>query len=341
MTDTKTDTPFDNACARLSRRSLLAAGLGAAAGFHGAARAQQAPAPSELPLRIVVPLTAGGPADVLARVVADELRGHTNAAVLVDNKPGAGTSIGAGFVARAEPDGNTLLIATAAHIMSAPMLPLRYHPVDDFAAIAEVAYQPFVLSVLADDPIRDFAGFLAEARRKPGGISLGTAGIGNASHLAGLMLERESHTSFLYVPYGGSSQLQGAMLGGQVRGSFLNPTVAAPMIQAGKLRGIAVTGKTRWRQTPDVPTLVELGFPDYECIAWYGIVGPKGMSAAKVNQLYGDIRTGLAKPANRKILADAGLDPMDVPPAQFAAFLGAEYKKWSQVIEAAGLAKKS
>lgn len=321
-----------------SRRQLLAAGVAGALGSLGlAARAQSQ---GDGTAHVVVPFTAAGPADVIGRVVADELRAKWGRAVIVDNRPGAGTSIGAAVVARAEPDGNTLLVATAAHVMNAPLLPLRYDPVNDFTAIAGVAYQPFVLSVLTTDPIRDFAGFLAEAKAKPGGFTLGTAGIGNASHLAGLLLEQYTGTRFLYVPYGGSSQLQGALIGGQVRGSFVNPTVAQPLIQAGRLRALAVTGKTRWRQLPDVPTVAELGFPDYECIAWYGFLGPKGMPKAQVDRLYQDIRAVFAKDSNRKLVADQGLDVYDEPPAVFAASLSGEYKKWLRLIEAAGLKTK-
>lgn len=324
---------------RMSRRRWLAAGVAGLSGL--AAGAVHAQPGGDGMTRIVVPLTAGGPADVLGRIVADELRARSGRAVVVDNRPGAGTSIGAGLVARAEPDGNTLLVATAAHVMNAPLLPLRYDPVADFTPIAGVAYQPFVLSVLSTDPIRDFAAFLAEAKARPGAFSLGTAGVGNASHLAGLLLEQYSGARFLYVPYGGSSQLQGALIGGQVRGSFVNPTVAQPLIQAGRLRALAVTGKTRWRQLPEVPTMEELGFAGYECIAWYGFVGPKGMAKAQVDRLHDEIHGALARDANRKVIADQGLDLYDESPAAFGASLRAEYDKWAKVIDAAGLKGKS
>jgi len=260
--------------------------------------------------------------------------------VVVDNKPGAGASIGAAFVARAEAESGTLLVATAAHVMNAPLLPLRYDPVADFTPITEVAYQPHILSVVADDPIKDFAGFLDEAKRKPGTISVGTAGIGNASHLAGLILERDAGIKMLYVPYGGSSQLQTALLGNQVRASFLNTTIANPLLAAGKIRPLAVTSKTRWRQSPDVPTVAELGFPGYECIAWYGFLGPKGMSKASAERMHQAIKGAFAKERNRRIIEDAGLDIIDVPPKEFGEFLASEYKKWAKVLTDAGLALK-
>jgi len=320
----------------LSRRHILGAGLAAAA----SAASLPVPAQTSSTVRIVVPFSPAGPADVIGRLVADELRTKVRGSVIVENKPGAGTSIGAAQVARAEPDGSALLVATAAHVMNAPLLPLPYDPVRDFTAIGGFAYQPFVVSVLASDTVKDFAGFLAEARANPGSFTLGTAGIGNASHLAGLLLEQYTGVRFLYVPYGGSSQLQGAMLGGQVRGSFLNPTVAQPLLQGGQLRALAVTGKQRWHQLPNVPTVAELGFPDYECIAWYGFLGPKGMPEAQVERLYQDIRTAFHKESSRKLIADQGLAPYDEPPAAFAASQAREYQKWAKIIEAAGLNKK-
>lgn len=321
---------------RMSRREALGAGLVAAASVAE----WPAWAQGDQTVRIVVPFAPAGPADVVGRLVADELRTKAKGPVIVENRPGAGTSIGAAVVARAAPDGSALLVATAAHVMNAPLLPLPYDPVGDFTAIGGFAYQPFVVTVLSTDTVKDFAGFVAEARANPGAFTLGTAGIGNASHLAGLLLEQYTGVRFLYVPYGGSSQLQGAMLGGQVRGSFLNPTVAQPLIQAGRLRALAVTGKQRWRQFPDVPTVAELGFPDYECIAWYGFLGPKGMPKEQVDRLYQDIRAILHKDSNRKIIADQGLDLYDEPPAAFAASQAREFRKWAKVLEAAGLNKK-
>ncbi|WP_322470163.1 tripartite tricarboxylate transporter substrate binding protein [Hydrogenophaga sp. SNF1] len=321
---------------RVSRRATLVAGLAATASLTG----WPAWAQADHTTRIIVPFSPAGPADVMGRMVADEMRPNAKGPVIVENRPGAGTSIGAAVVARAAPDGSALLVATAAHVMNAPLLPLPYDPVNDFTAIGGFAYQPFVVTVLATDTVKDFAGFVEQARTKPGSFTLGTAGVGNASHLAGLLLEQYTGARFLYVPYGGSSQLQVAMLGGQVRGSFLNTTVAQPLIQAGRLRALAVTGKQRWRQLPDVPTVAELGFPDYECIAWYGFLGPKGMQKDQVDQLYRDIHAILHKDANRKIIADQGLDLYDEPPAAFAASQVREFRKWAKVIEAAGLNKK-
>lgn len=317
-----------------ARRRLLAGGLAlAATGMLPAARAEAKTT------NVIVPFTPGGPTDIIARVVAENLSAMWGTPVVVQNKPGAGASIGAAYVARAEPDGTTLLLAASAHVMSATLLNLPYDPVKDFIAVAPVSYQPFILCVNESDPIKDFKGFLAELKNKPGQMSIGSAGIGNGSHLAALLLAADVNAKVVQVPYAGSSQLNTALLGGQVRSAFINPTIAAPLINSGKVRGLAVTGLQRWRQFPDLPTVAEMGFPGFESGSWYAYLAPAGTPKKTVDKLSHDIHEVLEREKVKKVIVDAGMDLMNVTPAQFQVQMKTEYDKWAKVLADAGLNK--
>jgi tripartite-type tricarboxylate transporter receptor subunit TctC len=317
-----------------TRRRLLAGGLAVAAtGLLPTAYAEAKVT------NIIVPFTPGGPTDIIARVVADNLSTMWKSSVVVQNKAGAGGSIGAAFVARSEPDGTTLLLAASSHVMSATLLSLPYDPVNDFITVAPVSYQPFILCVNEADPIKDFKGFLAELKDKPGAVSIGSAGIGNGSHLAALLIAADVNAKVVQVPYSGSSQLNTALLGGQVRAAFINPTIAAPLINSGKVRGLAVTSTQRWRQFPGLPTVAEMGFPGFESGSWYTYLAPKGTPKKTVEKLYHDIHEVLQREKVKNVILDAGMDLMDVSPAQFQAQMKSEYDKWAKVLSDAGLNK--
>jgi tripartite-type tricarboxylate transporter receptor subunit TctC len=287
---------------------------------------------------IVVGFSAGGSTDIVARLVAEEMRKTWGQPVVIDNKPGAGSTIGAAAVARAAPDGHTLLFAASAHVMTPPLMPLLpYDAVRDFTPIHQAAFHPMVLVVHPSVPVTSLAELLARAKAKPGAVTVGSAGIGNASHLAAALLGLAAGVELTRVPYNGSAPAQTAILGGQVEAAFLNSTTATPQIKAAQLRGIGVASLGRWRELPELPTIAEQGFPGFEAIAWYGIIGPARLPDALVARLHADIRAAFQTPELRERVLAAGLDPMDVGPAAFGAAMAAELAQWREVVRTAGI----
>lgn len=319
------------------RRDLLTA-LGIAAGLAAPRLARAQASFPDRPVRIVVPYAAGGPTDIIARAVTERLFEAWRQPVVVENRPGAGASIGAEHVARAAPDGHTLLVAASAHVMNPPLMPrLPYHPVRDFTPIIQAGYHPMILVVHPSVPANSFAELQALARRQEGGVTIGSAGVGNSSHLAAALLGVEANFPFIHVPYNGSAPSMTALLSGQVQASFLNSTVGTQQIRAGKLRGLAVTSLERWRELPELPTVAELGYPGFEVGAWYGFVGPAGLPEPILAKLHRDIAAVLATPAVRERIIAAGLDPRDAGPAEFKRIMETELAKWERVIRTAGI----
>lgn len=319
----------------LTRRGALAVALLAA---PGSALAEGTPAWPDRAVRLVVPYAPGGPSDILARTLGERLLATWRQPVIVENRPGAGSAIGTELVARAAPDGYTLLLAATAHVMNPPLMPrLPFDPVRDFTAIINAAFHPMVLVVHPSVPARSVAEFVALAKSQPGGITMGSAGIGNGSHLAMELFAKVADIPLTHVPFNGAAPAQAAILGGQVQGGMLNSTVAVPQIRSGALRGLAVADAGRWRELPDLPTLAELGYPGVEVVAWYGLLAPAGLPPALRDRIHGDTAAVLRQPAVRERIMAAGLDPIDVGPADFQAQIATELAKWSKVIREAGI----
>ena len=319
----------------IARRRALAATAALLAVPH-LARAQGA-FPTR-PVRVVVPYAAGGPADIIARAPAEALFETWRQPVVVENRPGGGATIGAEHVARSAPDGHTLLMAASAHVMNPALMPrIPFHAVRDFTPILQVAYHPFILVVHPSVPVTSFAEFLALARSQPGGVTMGSAGVGNASHMAAALLGAELGFTFTHVPYNGAAPAMTAIVGGQVQCSFLNSTVATQQIRNGRLRGIAATSLERWRELPDLPTVAELAKPGFEVGAWYGYIGPAGMPEAVVEKLHRDLAAALAVPAVRDRITGAGLDMRGLGPAAFQRVMQGEMDRWMRVVRAAGI----
>jgi len=317
---------------RISRRAVLAAALAT----PGLVRAQQS-WPTR-PVRLIVPYAPGGPTDLLGRALAERLQQAWGQPVVVENRPGAGSTIGTDYAARQPADGYTLLLAATAHVMNPPLMPqLGYDPVRDFTAIVNAAFHPMVLVVHPSVPVHSVAEFVALAKATPGGLTMGSAGVGNASHLATALFASVAGIELTHVPFSGAAPAQTAILSGQVQGGFLNSTVAVKQIQAGTLRGLAVADAKRWRELPDLPTLPELGFPGVEAVAWYGILAPAGLPPPLVQRLYADIVAALRQPVMRERILAVGLDPIEVGPAEFQAQLATELAKWTKVIHDAGI----
>ena len=315
-----------------ARRALL----GAAALAPFGARAQGGF--PERQVRIVVPYAPGGPSDIISRVLAEGLFRRWQQPVVVENRPGAGSAIGTEIVARAAPDGYTLLLAATAHVMNPPLMPrLPFDPVRDFTPILNAGFHPMVLVVNPGLPIHTLAEFIAAARARPGGLTMSSAGVGNASHLATALFALEAGIELTHVPFNGAAPAQASVVSGQVNGGFLNSTVATPMIRSGQMRGITVAAPQRWRELPELPTTTELGFPGVQAGSWYGWLGPAGMAPALVEKLHADMLAVVREPAVRARILTAGLDPLEIGPDEFRTQIAAEAAKWAQVVRAAGI----
>jgi tripartite-type tricarboxylate transporter receptor subunit TctC len=222
--------------------------------------------------------------------------------------------------------------------MNPALMPrLPFDAVRDFTAIINCAFHPMVLVVHPSLPVADLPGFVAAAKARPGGLTMGSAGIGNASHLAMALFASVAGIELTHVPFSGAAPAQAAILSGQVQGGFLNSTVAVPQIHAGALRGLAVADARRWRELPELPTLAELGYPGAEAGSWYGILAPAGLPPALVVRLHRDILAALRRPEVRERITAAGLDPLETGPEAFQAQISAEAAKWARVVREAGI----
>ena len=315
-----------------NRRACLLA-LGAAV-IAAAARAQ--PRPSERPLRLVVPFTPGGSTDILARALAPKLALALGQNVVIDNKPGAGGSLGAGEVARAEPDGNTLLMGHIGTLAVNPAIYARlaYDPVKSFAPVAWVARVPNVLVVGANSPLKSFKELIERARAQPGRLSYSSGGNGSAAHLTFEYLKLRTRTYLLHNPYRGTAPSVTDLIAGQVDATFTGSPAVLPLLRAGRLRALAVSSALRIAALPDVPTVAESGYPGFEADQWYGIVAPAGTPPARLAQLNAEINTALALPEVAQQLALEGALPMPGTPQAFADLIQRELPRWAAVVKA-------
>ena len=279
----------DNA---LRRRALLLAALASAAA--PAARAQ-----SPKPLRLIVPFTPGGSTDILARAVGARLGPALGQTVLIDNRPGAGGSLGAAEAARAEADGNTLLMGHIGTLAVNPALypKLAYDPLKSFVPVAWVARVPNVLVVNAASPVRTLADLVTRARAQPGRLTYSSGGNGSAAHIAFEYLKLKAGFFMLHIPYRGTAPSVTDLLGGQVDATFTGAPTVLPHVRAGRLRALAVSSVQRLPSLPDVPTVAESGYPGFDADQWYGVVAPAGTPAAVVARLNAEINKALLTPA--------------------------------------------
>lgn len=292
----------------------------------------------EKTVRIVVPFTPGGGTDVFARILSQRLSEVHGQQFIVDNRPGAGSTIGSEFVARAPADGYTLLMTSASHAFSPGLYPkLRYDPLKDFLAVSQVVRVPHVICVLPTLPVKDLHGLVRLARERPGQVLYASAGPGSAMHLAGALFAVVTQTQLGHVPYKGGPQTATAVISGEATTAFNTPETVLGLIRAKRLRALAVSTRERAAALPDVPTAVELGFKDYEAIGWFGLFAPNGTPPAIVEQLSGDIAKGMQTPAVRDRALQEGATPVGNTPAQFDRFVRSEVAKWTSIIRDAGI----
>lgn len=321
----------------IQRRQILKGLAAAAAAALGASGARaQSKFPSK-PVRIIVPFAPGGSTDILARSIGQALTQAWHEQVIVENKPGAGGTIGAGAAARAEPDGYTVLMGHIGTLAVAPSLysKLSYDPVKDFEPIALVSTVPNVLVVHPDLPVHNVKELIALAKSKPGDLTYSSGGPGSAANLAMEYFKLLSGTDIRHIPYKGTHPALIDLIAGQVSMTMTGLPPLLPHIRAGKLRALGVASKTRLSQVPEVPTIAESGVPGFEATQWYGLVAPAHTPQAIVEQIAAEVKRALASPDLHKRLVAEGAQPSNLVLAEFGAFIRSEIERWRKVIQEA------
>jgi tripartite-type tricarboxylate transporter receptor subunit TctC len=289
------------------------------------------------PVRIVVPFGPGGPADVYARVVGQELTGALKQQFVIDNKPGAGAVIGTDVVAKAAPDGYTLLMMSNTHTTNETLLSNKpYALMKDLAPVAPVNSSDLVMVVHPSVPAKTLGELIALAKKEPGKLAYASSGPGTPYHMAGELFKAMSGTDILHVPHKSSGEARNDVLGGHVQMMFDAVTTMKGSIDAGHVRALGTTGSKRSEILPDVPTVAEAGVPGYEATIWLGIMAPAGTPKEIVDRLNAEIGKVTAKPAIRDAWARQGAVPMTMTPAEFTAFLQRDIDKWAKVIKISG-----
>jgi tripartite-type tricarboxylate transporter receptor subunit TctC len=300
------------------------------------AAAQPYPAKS---IRLIVPFPPGGSADILARAIGQKAGEGLGQSFVVENRPGAGTAIGAEALAKSAPDGYAVMIGTvSSHAINPALNPkLPFDPVRDFTPISLVATIPFAMVVHPSVPASTVQEFVALARAKPGTLNYSSAGSGTSNHLAGELLRSMTGIDIVHIPYKGSAPALNDLIAGQVSMMFDLVLTAAPHVRSGAVRGLAVTGAQRSSALPGLPTVAESGIPGYEVSAWFGIFAPAGVPQPVVQRLNAEFVKALQQPDLRQRLASQGAEPLTSTPAEFSAYLASEIDKWAKVVKAAGM----
>ena len=325
----------------MQRRTLIQAAAASLAAGALPAFAQGA-WPTGKAITYLVPFPAGGTTDTMGRLISQKLGAVLGTSVVIDNRGGAGGSVGSEIASRAAPDGYTMLGGTiSSHAINVSLYPkIGYDPIKSFAPVTLIGTNPVVLVVNAASPYKTLKDVLEASKAKAGGLSSASAGTGTSQHLSLELLAFKSGVKFTHVPYKGSGPAIQDVIGGQVDMMFDTTVVAAPHIESGKLRAIAVTSAKRLASMPDVPTVAESGVKglgDFEVVSWQAIFVPAGTPAPIVERLHKEIRTILAQPEMQEKMKGFGMEPADLTTAQIAAFQKAEVDKWAQVIKAANI----
>jgi len=301
----------------------------------GAVCAQAYPARA---VHVIISFPPGSSTDIVGRIVAQKLSEYWGQPVLAENRGGAGGTIGAGVVAKAAPDGYTLLIDSSAHAVSPAIYSkLPFDTLKDFIDIAPLAGQPNVLVALPGSKTKSVADLIAEAKASPGKINFASAGIGSGTHLNLEKFKLVTGVDVTHIPYKGTQEVITDLLGGRVEYYFAPISAALSNIRDGKLRAIAVSGAKRSSSLPEVPTVAESGVPGFEFTLWFGLWGPAGMPADIVDKISKDVNRALADPGVRERLAKLGNDPMNMTPTEFSQFVRREVEDYARVIKAAGI----
>lgn len=291
------------------------------------------------PVRMIVPFTPGGSTDILARAISTRLGLALGQTVVIDNKPGAGGSLGAAEAAKADPDGNTLLMGHIGTLAVNPALypKLGYDPIASFAPVAYVARVPNVLVVNASSPIRSLKDLVDTARAKPGRLTYSSGGNGSAAHITSEYLKLKAGISMLHIPYRGTAPSVTDLIAGQVDCTFTGAPAVLPHIKSGRLRALAVSSSERLAALPDVPTVAESGYRGFEADQWYGVVAPAGTPAPVIAKLNAEINKALSLPEMAQQLASEGALPTPSTPQAFSDLIKRENPRWAEVVKAGSI----
>jgi tripartite-type tricarboxylate transporter receptor subunit TctC len=316
------------------RRHCLAVAVASLAAVTFGARAETYPS---RPIRLVVPFPPGGPTDVLTRIVAPRLAERLGQPVIVDNKPGASGMVGADAVAKAAPDGHTLLANASIHIINPSLYPKQpYDAIADFAAVSNLADVPLVLAVNPKVPAGSVKELVALAKSAKTPLAFASAGNATSQHLSGEAFKAAAGIDMLHIPYKGSAPALTDLIGGQVQLMFDSMPSSMPFIKSGGIRPLAVTTSRRSSALPDVPALAEAGYPGFSISTWYGVWAPAGTPAAVVQRLSSEIAAIVRLPEVRSQFEKLGAEPVGNTPAEFTAFTKAELVKWAGIVKQSG-----
>jgi len=290
------------------------------------------------PIRILVGFAPAGPADIAARVVGDKLAESFGKPILIENVTGAASNVATDRVAKAAPDGYTLLLAASAAIVTNISLyeKLPFDPIKDLAPISQICFTPNILAVNNDVPARNVAELVALARAKPGELTFGSAGVGSSQHLAGELLKSMAGINLQHVPYRGIAQVLPDLLGGRLTMVLGNISAVLPLAREGKVRAFAVTSLKRSPAAPELPTMAEQGFAGFDATAWFGLMAPAGTPEPILKKLHAETIRILALPDVRKKFDDLGMETIGNTPTEFAAVIKAEIPHWAKVIKDSG-----
>jgi tripartite-type tricarboxylate transporter receptor subunit TctC len=322
----------------MRRRLFLGVSLGlaAAGGAASVVRAEDYPSGA---VTLVVPFTPGGSADFLGRIVGDQIAHGLGQPVVIDNRPGAGGSVGSALVAKADPDGHTLLLGHIGTLAFNPSLypKLPYDPVADFAPVSVVARLPNVLVVNPEVPANSVSELIDYARQHPGELNYSSGGNGSAAHIAMAAFASAAGLDLVHVPYKGTAPGVTDLIGGRVQLTMTGGPAVLPFARAGKLRALAVSSATRLASEPELPTIAEAALPGFEASQWYGIVAPAGTPEPIVQRLNAAVRQAMASPEVAAKLANEGAEPWPTSPAEFHDLIAADIARWGQLIRDNGI----
>ena len=320
-----------------SRRHGLKALAAATLAIAGVAPAAAQDFPTK-PINMIVPFSAGGTTDILARIVGQALGNELGQTIIIENKPGAGGNIGGMMAARAPADGYTLFMGTVGThaINQALYKKMTFDPIKDFAPLSRVANVPNLLVVHPSQPYKTVTELIAYAKAHPGEVNFGSSGSGSSIHLSGELFKSMANVDMVHVPYKGSAPAVTDLLGNQIAIMFDNMPSAIQHVRSGKLRPIAVTTAKRSPELPDVPTIAEAGVPGYEATSWFGLWVPAKTPAPVIEKLHAALAKVLQDPAVAKKIADQGGEVVIETPAQFEAFIKSEAAKWGKVVKESG-----
>ncbi|MEO8654905.1 MAG: tripartite tricarboxylate transporter substrate binding protein [Ramlibacter sp.] len=318
----------------ITRREFVAAG----AALASAPLAQAQSFPSR-PIKMIVPFPPGGTADIQARLIGQHMSQSMGQPIVIESKPGGGTIIGTGFVAKAPADGYTILLMANSFVINAKLhaSTLPYEGMKAFEPIACMTNSPQVIAVNAASPHRSFKEWVDAAKAKPGTVSYATVGPATTQHIAGEMLQRATGTKLIYAPFAGGTQAVNSVLAGHVDTVLANLSEMSAHLEAGKLRALAVTTTQRLDALKQVPTVAESGYPGYEAAAWFGLSAPAGTPRDAVARLAEAVNAALSDAEVRKKLINVGLEPYYKGPADFAAHIAQQYERYSRVIDESGI----